>query len=60
MEIEEVELQNVMSCGMVPGWARISDVTSDFDTVKQIVTLTYSQPRSEHDLTRQTIEEIVW
>ncbi|KAE9374871.1 hypothetical protein N431DRAFT_336663 [Stipitochalara longipes BDJ] len=59
LDIEEAGLQNVRSCEDVPGWARISNVSTVFDPIEQRATLTYSGPGSEHDLTRQTVEEVI-
>ena len=59
LDIEEAGLQNVRSCEDVPGWARISNVSTVFVPIERRVTLTYSRPGSEHDLTRQTIEEVI-
>ncbi|KAH8797619.1 hypothetical protein F5884DRAFT_687858 [Xylogone sp. PMI_703] len=59
LDIEETGLQNVRSCEDVPGWARISNVTPVFGPFERMVTLTYSRAGSEHDLTRQTIEEVI-
>ncbi|QKX61008.1 uncharacterized protein TRUGW13939_08154 [Talaromyces rugulosus] len=58
LNIEEAGLQNIKRCEDVPGWARISNISAAFDPINQRVTLTYSRLRREHDLTRQTTEEV--
>jgi hypothetical protein len=59
LDMEEAGLQNVRSCDDIPGWARISNVSPVFNPIEQRATLTYSRTGSEHDLTRQTIEEVI-
>jgi hypothetical protein len=59
VEIEEAGLTNVRCSEDVPDWARISSVNPLFDPVGRKATLTYSRPESEHNLTRQTVEEVI-
>lgn len=47
------------SCDDVPAWARISDISPVFYHVERKAVLTYSRSGIEHDLARQTIEEVV-
>jgi hypothetical protein len=59
VDIEEAGLENVRSCDDVPGWVRISNVSPVFRPIERKVTLTYIRVRSKHDLTSQTIEEVI-
>lgn len=59
LDIEEAGLKNVQSCVDVPGWARISHVSPVFDLVERKATLSYSRRINKHDLTRQTIVEVI-
>lgn len=59
LDIEEAGLQNVRSCEDIPGWARLSNVSPVFEPIKQRAALTYSRSRNEHDLTTQTIKEVI-
>jgi hypothetical protein len=59
LDIEEAGLPNVKSCEDVPDWARISNVSPVCNPIERRATLTYTRPRSEHDPTWQTVEEVI-
>jgi hypothetical protein len=59
LDIEEAGLQNVRSCEDVPDWARISHVSPVFNPIERRATLTYNRIGTEHESTRQRIEEVV-